>query len=180
MTPLCELCMKYQSDKSPEICHNYTPFYHELLKDKPVKKFLEVGINRGASLRMWRDYFSSAEIFGIDIDSNCLFTEERIHTYQCDASNPLALKNLMIQLGNDFDVILEDASHIVEHQIIAANLLPEFLAPNGIFMVEDAEFPDIVSASIKYSHEIKRLYLPSHVVHPIPHPQNDNIIIINK
>ena len=71
ITPLCKIAFKYGTDKCPQVGHNYTPFYYELLKDKrkTVKKVLEIGIGspetmpggpkhyqKGASLLMWRDF----------------------------------------------------------------------------------------------------------------------------
>ena len=35
----------------------------------------------GASLKVWKDYFVNAQIFGADIDRNILFKEDRIETY---------------------------------------------------------------------------------------------------
>ena len=36
------------------------------LKTEPLR-VLEIGIERGGSLLMWRDYFPNAQVFGIDI-----------------------------------------------------------------------------------------------------------------
>ncbi len=38
----------------------------------------------GALLRMWKDYFPNAQIFGADIGSKVMFSEERIFTYTMD------------------------------------------------------------------------------------------------
>ena len=38
----------------------------------------------GASVRAFRDYFTKAQIFGADIDSEILFSEKRIKTYEVD------------------------------------------------------------------------------------------------
>mgnify|MGYP001089329474 FL=1 len=40
-------------------------------------RFLEIGVFRGGSMQMWRDYFGEkATIVGIDIDENCKQYEE--------------------------------------------------------------------------------------------------------
>src|SRR5260221_5176203 len=103
-TPLCKLAYKYGTDKCPQLKHCYTPYYHQLFKgrQKTVKKVLELGIGyyktikeqeavydrklkryyqKGASLKMWRDFFPNAQIFGADIQPDTLFEEERIKTY---------------------------------------------------------------------------------------------------
>ena len=64
-TPLCKLALKYRSDKCPKRGkHTYTPYYYDLLKNKKrsTKKVLEIGIGKGASLKMWRDFFPNAKI----------------------------------------------------------------------------------------------------------------------
>ena len=97
-TPLCKLAFKYGADKCPQISHMYTPFYYEYLKDKrqTIKKVLEVGVgnNRqaavipnyfiGASLRMWRDFFPNAWVYGGDKAPECIFEDDRLSTYYCD------------------------------------------------------------------------------------------------
>ena len=46
-----------------EIYENYFKDY----KDSEIK-ILEIGIDKGASLRLWREYFSKATICGLDIE----------------------------------------------------------------------------------------------------------------
>jgi hypothetical protein len=86
MTPLCELAQKYGTNKF-EI-HGYTPIYYEILKDRKIKRVLELGIGapglssgpseHGASLYMWRDFFPDAEIMGFDILPELMINEGRI------------------------------------------------------------------------------------------------------
>ena len=107
MDDLSKLAFKYGTDKTPEIKHPYTPFYYELLKDKrkTIKTVLELGIgtydtmqhvrvvydprlkrdyHRGASLKMWRDFFPNAQIYGADISKEAMFKGKRITTLLCD------------------------------------------------------------------------------------------------
>jgi len=96
-TPLCEIAYKYKTDKCPQIKHAYTPYYYELLKDKrnKVKKVLEFGVETGASLRMWRDFFPNAKIYGADILKKWIFQEDRIKTYLCDENDEEQVKKLI-------------------------------------------------------------------------------------
>ena len=136
ITELCKLGYKYGTDKCPQIKHSYTPFYYKLLKDKrqSVRKVLEIGIgktrrnlhrpekiyengvkrflHRGASLRMWRDFFPNAQIYGADITPETMFAEERIKTYLCDERKKEDLVRLIHQTGSDIDVVVDDASQI--------------------------------------------------------------------
>jgi hypothetical protein len=43
-TELCKIAAKWGTDKVPSIGHSYTPYYHELLKGKTVRRMLEIGI----------------------------------------------------------------------------------------------------------------------------------------
>jgi hypothetical protein len=158
-TPLCILAEKYLVDKCPHINHTYTPTYNSILD--PLRNtttlFLEIGIGNaplmapivgieykpGASLRMWRDYFPNATIVGCDIMESVLFhDEERIKTFYADQSNPESLLSLVkhtIQPPNTYiDIILDDGSHFVEHQIVSFKTLWEFVRPNGgLYIIED-------------------------------------------
>lgn len=151
MTRLCELAEKYGSDKTPSIFHGYTPFYDELLKDRDVKRVLEIGIGNvacmnhvkdykpGASLRMWRDYFPEAKIFGADNDSGVLFNDTlHIYTLWCDQSSERSLVDMAGVLGGNFDLILDDGSHVLEHQALTSNtLIPKLLSRTGVYIIED-------------------------------------------
>lgn len=111
---LYELAIKYGSDKA-SIEHNYCQFYEDTLPNNP-KKILEIGVFKGASIRMWKEYFPDAEIHGLD-----LFIENEIPDipgvtwhkgHQCDY---FLLEELR---KHDFDVIIDDASHNSRDQLI--------------------------------------------------------------
>jgi len=106
---------------------------------------------------MWAEYFPDAEIHGIDNNIACIFQEERIHTYLCDASNAEELRREVESLGGNFDLILDDASHIPKDQILAASLLFEYLRPRGLLIIEDVNDPVQVSQGIAHPHVILEL-----------------------
>lgn len=135
MTPLCELAIKYGTDKCGK--HQYTPVYYDLLKDKKVKRVLEIGVYNGASLRMWRDFFPGAEIYGIDIDLRSLIKEDRITCFAGDQTKAYTLRNAALVAGGEFDLIVDDGSHVPDDQILTAWELLPFLAPNGLYIIED-------------------------------------------
>lgn len=160
MTPLCELARKYRTDKGgqhltygnhpTELCHNYTPMYHAMFthfRDQ-VQSVVEIGVNQGCSLRMWQEYFPKAKIFGLDIDGSCLFGEERIACYHADQSDPVSLLRAFNAIRNELydayiDVIIDDGSHILEHQIISMKTLLPLLSHRGVYIVEDCPAQDI-------------------------------------
>ena len=68
---LSKLATKYGTDK---VTHRYTQLYDRLFGGQrtTLRRFLEVGVYRGASMQMWRDYFTSAEVYGLDSFRNQL------------------------------------------------------------------------------------------------------------
>jgi hypothetical protein len=149
MTPLCELAKKHGTDKggwhllAGDTCHNYTQLYDRLLMahvDR-VKSVLEIGVNYGPSLRMWRDYFPNARIIGLDCNAECLFHEERIDCFAADQYNAESLEGALNLAGiAQYDLIIDDGSHEEAHQVFSANVLSHRLAPNGIYVIEDIDY----------------------------------------
>ena len=150
-TELCELALKYGADKCPQIGHAYTPYYYELLKDKKhtFKKILEVGVgnNRqikyipggmiGASIRMWRDFFPNAWVYGADVKPESFFVDERISTYYCDETKEEDIKRLVMQIGTDIDLVVDDACHHIANQYFLFETLMPLLDKGVTYIVED-------------------------------------------
>ena len=152
MTPLCTLARKHGTDKGGahlqrgDTCHNYTPFYHELFKDRreDVKNVLEIGIGGGHSLRMWKEYFPNATIYGVDNNLDCiLYDEKRITCFHADQGSEKDLTGVMRAIGSlrKIHLMIDDGSHEPAHQIFTAQILLPYLAPDGIYVIEDIE-PD--------------------------------------
>lgn len=133
---LDKLAIKNGTDKSSKI-HNFASFYEQYLDSDLNVKLLEVGIGEDdmPSLKMWRDYFTNGEIFGVDI-RHYQHEEERIHTYVVDQSNEKDLEKFMSTYG-PFDIIIDDGSHYCSHQLNTLNLGFEHLSKNGLIIIED-------------------------------------------
>jgi 8-demethyl-8-alpha-L-rhamnosyltetracenomycin-C 2'-O-methyltransferase len=160
MTELCKLAQKHGTDKFPY----YTPFYDLILNSRreAVKSVLEIGIGTtasmshvdnykpGASLRMWREYFPLAKIWGLDKDPSVMISEPRISCATGDQSDPEALA-MVYRLG-ELDLIVDDGSHDPAHQSLSLNCLWHYLAPGGIYIIEDCKFPHMVHALDNLDH----------------------------
>jgi len=182
MTRLCKLCKQYGSDKDG--LHNYTPLYHALLAKRKITRMLEIGIGTkacmvpavgrnyqpGASLRMWRDYFPDAEIWGWDIDRDVLVNDGRIHTHWCDQSDISSLEAAADASGKMFDLIVDDGSHILDHQVLSANFLYNRLTPGGLYMVED--MANIAAAN----HLVSLLRYPATVY--VTNPIRQDVLVV--
>ena len=91
----------------------------------------------GASLKMWRDFFTNANIYSIDINRDALFTEERINTYLCSQIDQIKINELF--KNKKFNFILDDGSHLLEHQIKSLNIFLDYLENDGIYIIEDVK-----------------------------------------
>jgi hypothetical protein len=136
---LMQIGIKYGTDKA--IGHNYIKYYYELFKHKrnDVKRVVEIGVHKGASLRMWQEYFPNAQIYGFDIkDYGDYFnkTEKRIKTYVVDQTDSKRLNEIMTEIG-EVDIIIDDGSHIDTHQLISLNALYKWVKPFGCYIIED-------------------------------------------
>ena len=119
--------------------HGYNRFYEDYLNKYRKKKFnfLEIGMDYGESMKLWRDYFKNANIFGLEIQQE--YKDERINVVKGDQSNLTDLKNL-VKITKKCDVILDDGSHVPEHQLISFNYLFEkCLSEGGVYIIEDIE-----------------------------------------
>jgi hypothetical protein len=128
----------YNTDKHHG--HNYFRLiYNDLLSplSKDVKKFVEIGVNAGGSIELWRDYFKEATIYGLDINVDvALNNNERIELKRVDQSK----KEELISFGlehNDIDILLEDGSHKMYDQQITLAILFKSIKPGGIYILED-------------------------------------------
>jgi demethylmacrocin O-methyltransferase len=125
--------------------HFYTPHYSlhfEKFRDKPVR-LLEIGVGgyekpfSGAkSLRMWKHYFPSGNIYSIDIYDKSALQEERIRIFQGSQVDRAFLDKVCEETG-ELDIIIDDGSHINEHVIETFKILFPKLKDGGIYVIED-------------------------------------------
>ncbi len=141
---LSKLALKYRTDKWGK--HHYTPIYYELFKDrqKSVEKVLEFGVGEGASLRMWRDFFPGATIYGAEIDPKRIFKSKSIKVYKCDQSSKKSLLALIKKTGSNIDFVIDDASHIPQHQVFTCLTLMPLLKRGVIYIIEDVADANIL------------------------------------
>lgn len=104
---------------------------------KPVS-FLEIGVYKGGSLRMWRDFFSpKASLTFLDIDPGCKAleipgTEIRIG----DQTDVAFLQKTATERG-PFDIIVDDGGHKMDQQLTSFRTLWPQLKDGGLYIVED-------------------------------------------
>ena len=135
-----ETCFLYYSSKA-NIAKNYERYFNKLKKKK--LKILEIGIGGhshphlgGSSLRALKRYFKNCIVLGIDlVDKNC-HRRKKIKTLRGSQIDNKFLENTAKEYG-PFDIIIDDGSHYVEHQLFSFKLLFKHLNINGIYIIED-------------------------------------------
>lgn len=169
LTPLCEIANKHKTDKggrhffAGDTCHEYTPVYYDLLHNARhyVHSVLEIGVNYGCSLRMWRDFFPEATVIGFDSNAGALFTEERIKCYAADQGREDDLLRAMFDVHQDFpamkfNLIVDDGSHETAHQILTMKTLLPYLELDGVYVIEDLQVdckPEIIGEHVPAGFE---------------------------
>ena len=132
--------LKFGTDKS-SASHDYLSIYERCFchrRNDPLK-ILEIGVLNGASLKVWEEYFPNSRIVGADIDEGTRrFGSGRVEIEIIDQSNLEDLVRLGVRHG-PFDIIIEDGSHIWDHQITTLRTLFPFVRDGGFYVVEDLE-----------------------------------------
>jgi len=132
-------------DTSKVDLHNYIPTYENLFKDFKNKHidFLEIGIYNGGSLKLWRDYFSNANITGIDIiyteTAKTTLADTNVNVYLSDSTDSNSDALITKIQNTDFDIIIDDGCHSFEYQYKTLENYWKKLKNGGIYIIEDIE-----------------------------------------
>nr|WP_315527339.1 class I SAM-dependent methyltransferase [uncultured Achromobacter sp.] len=111
----------------------------EKYRDRPVR-FLEIGIQNGGSLEIWSRFFPNAAKFvGCDINPDCAklrYADPRINVVVGDANTPGAYTEIT-RASPDFDIIIDDGSHLSGDIIKTFCLYFPLVVEGGTFIAED-------------------------------------------
>jgi len=158
---------KYQPTKR---LHNYLPNYWKHFRDIHIKvsRVLEIGVQSDRSIKMWEEFFPSAQIYGIDISPDCKeFEGGRRKIFIGSQDDPDLLKTVVKDAGGYFDIIIDDGSHKVYHQLKSFDILFPYLSSHGIYVIEDtgACVSDFKMKTIKKIQGLVKhiMYFPNNV-----------------
>jgi len=113
---------------------HFAPF-----RDQPIN-ILEIGVLRGGSMRMWEKYFPNANIFGIDIDNECLqYQSDRTKIFIGDQSDVSFLRNVKAKIPR-VDILIDDGSHRAKDQKATFEEMYYHVRKPGVYLIEDIEF----------------------------------------
>ena len=166
---LGELGYKMGTDKgdaTDDMWHSYLPIYEQLFESFRDESFslLELGVASGGSMRMWREWFPNASLFGVDNDpAHCIRPDTvavaTLYHGEQDDDKLFAEKFT----DKQFQIIIDDAEHDPKKQMLSFMLLWRCVKPGGFYIVEDvrsehwAEYWDsIPGATVHRLHKNQR------------------------
>jgi hypothetical protein len=118
--------------------HHYLPIYESLFNPfvGSSVKVLEIGVLRGGSLKLWREYFGTdAQIFGIDIDPAAKqYETEGIKIFIGDQSDKKFLVDVLDEVGG-FDIVIDDGGHT--NHLVMSSLEELYPTTRHLYIVED-------------------------------------------
>lgn len=107
------------------------------LREKPIT-LVEIGVNEGGSLPMWRKYFHpDSRIIGIDLNPIAKKLEkDGFEIFVGDQGNPKFWQEIQRELSG-IDVLIDDGGHTIEHQLITFKHCMSLMSDNSIVIIED-------------------------------------------
>jgi len=149
ITDMCLIGAKYASDKSPlnlgnVYRHAYTPIYSLLfaqMENRPID-VAEIGIAEGEGLKIFREFFREARLFGFEfskerIDSVNRLGMEKTRIAFIDVAEEDCITRAFEEAGTKFDIVIDDSTHDANHQINVIRRCAPFLKPGGMLIIED-------------------------------------------
>lgn len=134
---------KYFIENAGNLIHKWQHYFE--VYDRHFSRFrgtsprvLEFGVSHGGSLQMWKHYFGpGCTVYGVDINPNCKQLEEEgiqiIIGDQGDASFLRAIADRIPKI----DILIDDGSHVMEHQIKTFEALFHTIDARGVYLCED-------------------------------------------
>jgi len=142
------------TDKNTD--HSYCPYYNQLFdsyRDRPAD-ILEIGCWQGAFVLAMSKLMPQARFTTIDIQDKF---HQRILSMMPPGTvvnhqlvNAYAFSTLKLIEGQQFDVIIDDGSHLIQDELFVFYHYMPFVKPGGALIIEDIseETVKIVSAHI--------------------------------
>jgi hypothetical protein len=131
-------------DGTDKLDHGYITYYRRVLGTRRFHQMtvFEIGVGGyespepGGSLQFWRDYFPRSTIIGLDISEKTLDYGPRVKFARADQSSAADLESVVAEYGPP-DIVIDDGSHIGEHQIASFECLWPKLPSEGVYVIED-------------------------------------------
>lgn len=156
MSSLTQLAMHYSDSANPATrlaagnIYQLYERYFKPLHEGPIT-LLELGVNRGESLKIWSAYFPRGIVVGVDLHhpGTDFSAHPNVRFELADQRDDKRLDEICQQHApSGFDIIIDDASHFGTFTLMSYRALFQHLKPGGLYCVEDwatgywADWPD--------------------------------------
>ena len=134
-----------KQDDKKIIAHGYAKIYEKYLKEHKQKNLniIELGSFYGNASAAFYFYFKNSQIYSADINPDMyLYRSKRLVNFFTDTSSRASIEKNILTKNIQFDLIVEDASHMLKDQIISLFILFKSLKSGGFFIVEEIDFPE--------------------------------------
>ena len=171
--------------------HSYLELYERLLArmQTTATNVLEVGIGdfgakNGGSLKLWRDYFTNAKIYGLDIIGrervlDELLNDPRIVLYTNTNAYDAGFVDRTFK-DHRFDFMLDDGPHTLESMLKFIELYSGLLTDDGILIIEDVQSMDWVSFFEIQTPDHLKKYIKVYDLREIKGRYDDIVFTIDK
>lgn len=191
MSSLIQLADNSLTDKGTQ--HTYLGVYEALFQSKKntATDIIEVGIGcffdkNGGSIKLWKDYFSNAQIHGIDILPENRVIDELIHDTKVSLYCLSNAYDLNFVVKNFYhknikaDVIIDDGEHSLDSMKKFLNLYLPILKDDGILVIEDVQDESWLNElKLSTPNEFKD-YVEIYDLRPVKSRYDDILFVINK
>jgi len=181
-----EIADNNRTDKNT--IHSYLPLYEKLLINKKdtAKNVLEIGICYGGSIKLWSDYFTNANVYGLDImDIDNVWDEiknkQNIKLYtSTDAYDINFFTTNFLNKHIKFDFMLDNGLHTLESMISFISLYSQVMTDDGILIIEDIQSWGWIDILIKQVPEHLHKFITIYDLRPNKNRYDDIVFIIDK
>lgn len=101
-------------------------------------RFLEIGVSQGGSQQLWRKFLGpDAIIFGVDVDPACVGVSDGMSEIRIGSQADAAFLAGVVDEMGGVDIVIDDGSHIGDHQRVSFEALFPRVSDGGLYLVED-------------------------------------------
>jgi cephalosporin hydroxylase len=181
-----EIADNSRTDKNTT--HSYLPLYQNLLinKKETAKNVLEIGIYNGGSIKLWSDFFTNANVYGLDIMNindvwEGIKNNEKIILYtSSDAYNNNFFNNNFLNKNIQFDFMLDDGPHTLQSMIQFIKLYSQIMTDDGILIIEDVQSWDWIYILKNAVPENLKQFIKTYDLRPNKNRWDDIVFTIDK
>jgi hypothetical protein len=173
--------------------HSYLELYQRLLSSKQftARNVLEIGIGdfgekNGGSVKMWKEFFTNATIYGIDILPIDRVMDELLNDRQVvlytstDAYDVDFITTQFYNKNIQFDFMLDDGPHTLESMVSFIKLYLNLMTNDGILIIEDVQSLDWIQTLVDAVPDNLKPYIKVYDLRHIKNRWDDIVFTIDK